>query len=53
LRSLQVDDAVAVGLAAYQADQHWVAERAWQLAADADDHDAEYNPEAVNLCETG
>lgn len=43
LSGLQVDDALAVGLAAYQADEHGVAERAWQLAADADHHDAEYN----------
>jgi TPR repeat protein len=43
LSDLQVDDALAVGLAAYQADEHGVAERAWQLAADADHHDAQYN----------
>jgi uncharacterized protein len=40
---LLVDDALAVGLAAYQAGEHQVAERAWQMAADAGDHDAEYN----------
>lgn len=43
LSGLQVDDALAVGLAAYQADEHGVAERAWHLAADADHHDAQYN----------
>jgi TPR repeat protein len=43
LSRLQADDALAVGLAAYQADEDGVAERAWQLAADAGHHDAQYN----------
>jgi TPR repeat protein len=43
LRGLQADDALAVGFAAHQADEHWVAERAWQVAAEAGDHGAENN----------
>jgi tetratricopeptide (TPR) repeat protein len=43
LSDLQVDDALAVGVAAYQAGEHRVAERAWQTAADAGDHSAETN----------
>jgi hypothetical protein len=43
LRDLHADDALAIGVAAYWADERQVAERAWQVAADAGDHDAEFN----------
>jgi uncharacterized protein len=35
LSDLQLDDAFAVGVAAYRAGEHQVAERAWRVAADA------------------
>jgi Tetratricopeptide repeat len=43
LADLQSADALAIGVAAYKADQHGVAEQAWRIAAQAGDHDAEYN----------
>jgi uncharacterized protein len=43
LRDVHVDDLVAIGIAAYQANEHQVAERAWFTAADAGDHEAHYH----------
>jgi tetratricopeptide (TPR) repeat protein len=43
LSNLQLEDARAVGVAAYEAGEYQVAERAWQVAADAGDHVAEFN----------
>jgi tetratricopeptide (TPR) repeat protein len=43
LSDLHADDALAIGVAAYWADERQVAERAWQVAANTGDHDAELN----------
>jgi TPR repeat protein len=43
VRDLRIDDALRVGVAAYEANEHQVAEQAWHIAADAGDHDAEFN----------
>jgi hypothetical protein len=43
LANLRPEDGVDVGVAAHWAGQHSFAERAWQQAADAGLHEAEYN----------